>query len=455
MLRLTLAVATLVALWGTVLSKAVWTTAVGPLTNAEVQLYQGEMAGDPVAVTTTDAQGAYRFEIDPVNQGTIWTLSVPHAQVGPAPTPRRPVYMTGALGDRAHIEFAEVRKHVEGPPPHHVTVRVRVIEDDRRDWAPAKNLPDYGPLVISVQTEQTLVPTAGSPTPTATPTATPIPAHALHDSFEGAWYYWDGKSEVYVPDSWQPYWRPRTIWDGQGYYFRPEYKRTTRPERVWDGGVAAQWFNTYANHIAGLWRRVYVGEGQAVRASAWAMAWSSAFDDPEVSWGGSYRLAIGVDPTGGTDPWAATIEWSEPGLPGRRVHDAWAYLSVVTQAQGEYVTVYLRGDAEWPVKHNDAYFDDVWVTYLDDVPPTRVPTATLQPTRTFTPTEVPSATRTETATATRTTPATATPTAEPSVTPTPTSTLSHWLSMGDWHCSGQYRDGILDRWVCSRYEEGL
>ncbi|MGC9360751.1 MAG: hypothetical protein ACP5G7_10345, partial [Anaerolineae bacterium] len=70
------------------------------------------------------------------------------------------------------------------------------------------------------------------------------------------------------------------------------------------------------------------------------------------------------------------------------------------------VTVYLRGEAEWPVKHNDAYFDDICLTY---VAPTAVPTNTPRPTDTPTPTFEPTATPTPEATAT----ATATPTEAP------------------------------------------
>lgn len=413
-------------LWGWVQALAVWTTGLGPLAGAEVQLHRGPVASTPVAVVTTDARGVFEFtDFDPASDGTIWALNIPSPQqIAPSPTRKSPIYLHTILGDRAHIEIAETT--ILGQA---MTLRVRLQEDGER----AKNLPDYGPLVITVRTEQTPLVTAIAPPPTWTPT--PIPGHALHDSFEGGWSHWGGVPELYVPDGWHPYWRQRTPSDGAGFYFRPEYKRTTRSERVFDGWQAAQWFNTYATHIGGLQRSVYVGEGQTITASAWAMAWSSIYDDPEVSWGGSYRLAIGVDPTGGNDPWSPDIMWSDPGTPGWKVHDEWAYLDVTVQAENDHVTVYLRGDAEWPVKHNDAYFDEVWVTYTGEVPPTpvatRTPTttevltvtptatATARPTRTATPAPTRTAAPSRTATSTRTPES---PTATPTIDITPTAT---------------------------------
>jgi hypothetical protein len=78
---------------------------------------------------------------------------------------------------------------------------------------------------------------------------------------------------------------------------------------------------------------------------------------------------------------------------------------VQAKAQGGTVTVFLRGDAQWRVKHNDVYFDDVCVTYVPPTPrPTPVP-PTSTPVPTDTPTTIPS------------------PTVEPTATSSPTPAL--------------------------------
>jgi hypothetical protein len=116
-------------------------------------------------------------------------------------------------------------------------------------------------------------------------------------------------------------------------------------------------------------------------------------------------MSVGIDPTGGTDFNSGNVVWS----PRNGTLDQWVQMSVQARAQGGTITVYLRGDAEYRLKHNDAYFDDVCVTVAaPPPPPTRPPqpTNTPRPTNTPEPTEIPKPTETPE------------PTVEP-VTPTP------------------------------------
>jgi hypothetical protein len=93
-----------------------------------------------------------------------------------------------------------------------------------------------------------------------------------------------------------------------------------------------------------------VPANSTVRLTAWAVSWSSDYDDPSVSDGGKYSLSVGIDPTGGTDWRSPDIVWS----PASGTMDQWVQLAVEAQAQGGNVSAYLRGDADWPLKHNDA-----------------------------------------------------------------------------------------------------
>ena len=136
------------------------------------------------------------------------------------------------------------------------------------------------------------------------------------------------------------------------------------------------------------------------------------------------RMRIGIDPTGGTNPWAGSIVWSEEQNP----LDAWSLFSVEAVARANSVTVFTSSAPDYPSKHNNVYWDDASLTAVAPpatptntprpyVPPTNTPV----PTATFTPTNTPTITPTPTETATPTPVTTPTPTntATPTVTPTP------------------------------------
>ncbi len=237
---------------------------------------------------------------------------------------------------------------------------------------------------------------------------------------------------LYVADGWE-LWYDNRDQCREGlccYNFRPEYKDEdgythTDPQRVHSGRYAQKMFNTYATHTAGLYQRVAVPEGILLRFSIWVMVWSSQQDDPHHSTeDGNYRVSVGIDPYGGTDPFSEQIVWSEEVVR----YDEHIQLSVVAEAKAGYVTVFTRGRPEWWVKHNDSYWDDASLTLVTSqlfLPvvrknygpssPTPTPTGTLTPT--LTPTPTPTFTPTPTSTPTPT------PTFTPTPTATPTATL--------------------------------
>jgi hypothetical protein len=66
---------------------------------------------------------------------------------------------------------------------------------------------------------------------------------------------------------------------------------------------------------------------------------------------------VGVDPTGGLDPHGASVVWSVPveqyGGYGQRIE-----LTDV-RASAPQITVFLRSECNFPLRHNDVYWDDV------------------------------------------------------------------------------------------------
>jgi len=276
------------------------------------------------------------------------------------------------------------------------------------------------------------------PSTQATLSVTPVataecPLNAVYNgNFEGG-FSARGAADVIVGNGWHPWWKEGP-YQSQGYNKQPEYKPADVSQlggkRVYEGNFSQEWSSTDATHHAGVFHQIYVPSNSVVTVSAWAQAWSSEEDDPAVSEGGKYSMRVGIDPYGGINWRSLAIVWSERD----RTLDKWVHLTVQARARSNVVTIYLRGDAERRVKHNNVYFDGVCVTHVIATPsPTAAwwpwPTATSTPTPTTTSTATASSTPTPSATGSLTPTYTLTPSATPSSTPSHTPTPSATASL--------------------------
>lgn len=207
---------------------------------------------------------------------------------------------------------------------------------------------------------------------------------------------------VFSPPNWLFWYRHQEdVW-GQ-----PEAHTTWHhvdARRIHSGRGAFQFFGFWRNIDAGLMRQVQVKPGQKLRLTAWMHAWSNGLDaaqgghlddgrwsdgdlvgydivsltlddippvdpqdsKPQSDANGNARCTIGIDPTGGTDPYADTMTWCEP----RFIYNGYAeQLAVEATAQAETVTVFLRGATLFAFKHLDFYADDVELEVIGEEPP--------------------------------------------------------------------------------------
>lgn len=276
-----------------------------------------------------------------------------------------------------------------------------------------------------------------------------------------------GAPELKLANGWEPWWVQGTE---VLYNARPEWKGEwiwSPSIRVMQGDYAQKFFTGFKTHTAGFYQRVAVPQGATLEFSTWVQVWSSDCDvvcisplEPCRSGSnnshGNYHLSVGIDPFGNVPSEdgagaPSTVGWS----PERIEYDDWVQLRVTAQAQADHVTVYTRGRPEWPVKHNDSYWDAASLRVVGDETETPTPTATqttiptltltptatathgpldkfsylpliarnfLAPVPTITPTSTPSVTPSQTATFTPTPTATSTATSTPTATATPTAT---------------------------------
>lgn len=183
----------------------------------------------------------------------------------------------------------------------------------------------------------------------------------VNGGFDGEFEAWLGQSSVVVGEGWTPFYRPHGQEDDDSTNRKPEWKPAAgHPSRVHSGENAQQWFNFYGtNRHAGVYQRVQVVPGRALELRAWAQCWSSSDDEP-TSGGpqgdGDLQVRVGVDLAGRELPDSADVIWA----PWFKPYDEWMELSLLALVPpGEWVTVYLSSRSNYPVKHNDCYFDDV------------------------------------------------------------------------------------------------
>lgn len=231
--------------------------------------------------------------------------------------------------------------------------------------------------------------------------ASPVPQdggpNLLQDGdfeWSAPWDGQDGIGEVKPAPPWRAYWvskpsknikRPYNCSgsDFGCYWAVPEFTDVqviATKYRV-HGGYQAQKYFTYGRmHEAGLMQRVEgIAPGAKLRFSVYMQAWM-CFNFDKCDWGklsdepSDMHLRVGIDPTGGTDPFSANIVWSGE----QPAWDEYVLFSVEAVAQGSAVTVFThsRADWDWARTNNDVYIDDASLVVVGQAPvqpPTKTP----------------------------------------------------------------------------------
>ena len=170
-----------------------------------------------------------------------------------------------------------------------------------------------------------------------------------------------------VPVGWIPWWISQSEEDPDWKNRMPEYKPATAPyaNRIHSGSAAAQYFTFHSTHTAGLLQVVDVPQNASLRFSIWGQAWSSASDTDYSDFPTAVNMRIGIDPTGGTNPYSSAIVWSGYKQP----YDSYQQFVVEAQAQGNQVTVFTISSPDEARKHNDVYWDDAELVVIGQAAP--------------------------------------------------------------------------------------
>lgn len=194
-------------------------------------------------------------------------------------------------------------------------------------------------------------------------------------SFGEGFYDFQGIGELTCPNGWTPQW---VQGPGGGVLHRPEYdakdKQGGQPE-VHTGRYGANFFTVFATHDGCLYRKFKVGKDKFVRATVYCMGVSHSQGGRD----GGHGMRIGVDPFGGTDHTALTVEygeWWSSYMPEWKER-AWQKIEVETVTQSDEITVFLHAKCDFPADINASHWDDFKLETSDVVPASEV--AALQP----------------------------------------------------------------------------
>ena len=258
-----------------------------------------------------------------------------------------------------------------------------------------------------------------------------------------AWPFQDGIPEVQIAPGWRAYYvdnRPAYAKipyhcapeDINCAWGRPEFRGASAAEfayRIHGGFLSQKYFSWNRQHEAGLYQQVSnIQPGTPLRFQVYMQTWSCL---PEGEWNNCptghlsnqpapMHTRVGIDPTGGANPWAATVIWSAE----IDAYDVWTLFSVDAVAQASTVTVFTYSRADWPEPwpriSNDVYIDDAILIVIGQgqVQPTPAPATTPAATPT-TPVATPEGTPT------------LPPTPAPTSTPRPDGAVVHVVQAGD------------------------
>jgi hypothetical protein len=111
--------------------------------------------------------------------------------------------------------------------------------------------------------------------------------------------------------------------------------------------------------------------GATCEAGAWVQTWSaghwigdagpytSFYETEDERANSTWR--IGVDPTGGRDAFADSVDWGAVANYSDGHFDHFALVSHQFNPSGTQTTIFVENLRLWPFAHNDSYIDDAYV----------------------------------------------------------------------------------------------
>ena len=170
--------------------------------------------------------------------------------------------------------------------------------------------------------------------------------------------------------------------------YRPAQPQDSRVPPRSISGNAQKWGASYYTYIAGVYQQVSgLTPGARLQFSAFTQAFNCSNDlgcfGPAGRLGYSYEagensVRVGIDPTGGTNPFSDNVVWSSYANP----LDAYGQQAIEAVAQSDKATVFIWSAPQYSQKHVETFVDNASLVVTGQGPvPTTAPTEAARPTQ--------------------------------------------------------------------------
>jgi LysM repeat protein len=169
-----------------------------------------------------------------------------------------------------------------------------------------------------------------------------------------------GFTSAQVANGWQPWIADDS--NAPDFQFEPLYIPIAQTNsagyipRVRNGNEAQVYYSPYSTHNSGIYQQVSgITSGTELRFSIYAYVFSNNLSELDVSEDdGGVALRVGIDPSGGTDPFSSDVVYSEAAI----FYDAYRQYNTIAVAAGDTVTVFVHTTVTEPVANTVIYLDD-------------------------------------------------------------------------------------------------
>ena len=166
--------------------------------------------------------------------------------------------------------------------------------------------------------------------------------------FAGELYPFRNDERLKLPAGWAPWWGSQRDGDPAWKNQLPEFGAT-----VEDGVPLLVVRSPFATHTAGLMQQQPAAADDRYELVVDAKAWSSEAETPgELRESSDVNVQVGIDPTGGLDPFSPLVQWSKPAQPLGH----WQTIRLVVQAQANLMTVFLKSAPALPKRQQSVFW---------------------------------------------------------------------------------------------------
>lgn len=202
-----------------------------------------------------------------------------------------------------------------------------------------------------------------------------VPAVAQTDLLTNGGFEATSGSPVSVARGWSS-WNAPIPANAPGYVGVALYRLTSTPARVLSGSAAQELFEFFAIYDGGVYQTVNSTSGSDYEFRTSVYIWSTELENPDTSDNPSpVTVQIGLDPTGGTNGTAASVQYSPATPYGSGDYDKYRAFAKTVRATGNRLTVFVRVTFTDPKQSNHAYIDSASLRIAGATQVTNTPNA--------------------------------------------------------------------------------